>query len=221
MAAIVMLACAPAAAEYRQQGPKLVGSGAVSYSVVPYAGATPIEYGARQGAATALSADGNTALVAGPDDSCGQVVSCSGSVWAFTRTNGVWAQQGEKFVDPQSEGVRAEAIALSADGNTALVSVRSITGANGANLPGQARIFIRANGAWARGPELRVADFTYGELNLIGQSSVALSADGNTAMVGNSIDATPTASGGFQYQSAAAVFVRDINGRWSQQAPNS
>jgi hypothetical protein len=97
-------------AQFVQQGGKLAGSDAV----VP----------AYQGTGVALSADGNTALVGGYGDA-----NYAGAVWVYTRSGGVWAQQGAKLVGvgsgvPMYQGVR---VALSADGNTALV------GGNGDN----------------------------------------------------------------------------------------
>src|ERR1700688_774776 len=62
-----------------QQGPKLVGSDAVS---------DPL-----QGRGVAISADGNTAVVGGSGDN-----SFAGAVWVFTRSGGVWTQQGPKLV---------------------------------------------------------------------------------------------------------------------------
>jgi hypothetical protein len=60
---------------WRQQGPKLVGSGA--------AGA------AQQGSCVALSA----AIVGGPFDD-----GLVGAVWVFVRSENVWRQQGKKLV---------------------------------------------------------------------------------------------------------------------------
>jgi hypothetical protein len=58
------------------QGSKLVGLGGAG----------------NQGFAVALSADGNTAIVGGPND------DSTGAVWVFTRSNGVWSPQGGKLV---------------------------------------------------------------------------------------------------------------------------
>jgi hypothetical protein len=68
-----------------QQGPKLVGTGA--------SGA------AQQGASVVLFADGNTAIVGGPADSNGQ-----GAAWVYTRSGGVWTQQGNKLVGTGASG---------------------------------------------------------------------------------------------------------------------
>jgi hypothetical protein len=64
---------------WTQQGSKLVGTGVVGNQ-------------ANQGS-VALSGDGNTAIVGGNADNGG-----TGAAWVFTRSAGVWAQQGDKLV---------------------------------------------------------------------------------------------------------------------------
>src|SRR5262249_58468448 len=71
----------PSLADFVQQGPKLVGTGAVG---VP---------GSQQGTSVAVSADGNTAIVGGQFDN-----SQRGAAWVYTRSGGVWTQQGAKLV---------------------------------------------------------------------------------------------------------------------------
>jgi len=76
--------------------------------------------GVQQGSATALSADGNTAVVGGSLD------NDVGAVWVFQRSAGVWNQVGDKLVgtggvtliDEQEQG---SSVAISADGKTILV----------------------------------------------------------------------------------------------------
>ena len=161
------------------QGPELTGTGAI----------TTINGGALQGNAVALSADGNTAIVAGDNDN-----NSIGAAWVFTRSNGVWGQQ-QKLSPTDSVQEFGISVALSGDGNTALVG-------------GQANVvwlFTRTNGAWGQPQKLSptgsVGFATTGY-------SVTLSQDGNTAMIGG-----PTDNGGV---GAAWVFVR-ANGVWSQQ----
>ena len=72
-----------ALAQFTQEGPKLVGTGAVG--------------NAEQGTSVALSADGNTAIVGGPQDDIANM-GFNGAAWVFTRSNGVWTQQGAKLV---------------------------------------------------------------------------------------------------------------------------
>jgi hypothetical protein len=75
---LIVLVCAtllsspPALAQFSQQGPKLVGTGAVG--------------NAAQGASVSLSADGNTAIVGGYNDN-----SNAGAAWVWTRSARVTA----------------------------------------------------------------------------------------------------------------------------------
>src|ERR1035438_9043902 len=78
------VASSSAHAQFIQQGPKLVGADAL---------------GGQQGYSVALSADGNTALVGGPYD------NGAGAAWVWTRSVGVWTQQGPKLVGTGAGGV--------------------------------------------------------------------------------------------------------------------
>jgi hypothetical protein len=149
---------------WTQQGNKLVGSGAVGTEVF-------------QGAAVALSADGNTAIVGGPGDSSG-----AGAAWVFTRSNGVWTQQGTKLVGSGAIAQPGQgfSVALSSDGNTAIIGGPSDNSAVGA-----AWAFTRNNGVWSQQGDKIVG--TGGVYPSQGWS-VALSADGNTAIVGGPND---------------------------------
>ena len=53
----------------------------------------------RFGYSVALSADGNTALIGGPDDN-GRI----GAAWVFTRSGSTWTQQGEKLTGSGETG---------------------------------------------------------------------------------------------------------------------
>jgi hypothetical protein len=155
---------------WSQQGKKLVGSGAVGT--------------ARQGTSVALSADGNTALIGGPGDnpwdrSVPFGLGPAGAAWVFTRTDGIWSQQGEKLVSPGTTGSARQGIsvALSADGDVAIVGGLASDGA------GSASVFTRSGGVWTQGEKLASA-------GAVGKSSpsVALSADGSVVLVGGSND---------------------------------
>jgi hypothetical protein len=157
---------------------------------------------ANQGVSVALSADGNTAIVGGPADN-----SEAGAVWVFTQIGGTWTQQGSKLVGNGATGAadQGQSVALSADGNTAIVG-----GYQDNSNTGAVWVFTRGNnGSWSQqAPKLigagndGVADQGY---------SVALSADGNTAIVGGPADNSEAG--------AAWVFTRSSNGTWSQQGP--
>ena len=130
--------------------------------------------GSQQGYSVALSADGSTALIGGPLD-CAH----SGAAWVFTRSNGVWTQQGSKLHGTGAVSSRSQgwAVALSGDGNTCVVGEPDDNGYAGAVW-----VFTRGNGSWTQqGSKLVANDVT--ELAYFGQS-VALSGDGNTLLVG-------------------------------------
>ena len=82
-----------------------------------------------------LSGEGNTAIVGGPDDNSvlGSIAG-EGAAWAFTRSGGVWTQQGPKLVGPGALGPAEQgwALSLSGDGNTAIVGGVADNGFEGA-----------------------------------------------------------------------------------------
>jgi hypothetical protein len=176
----------PAAAQFTQQGPKLVGSGAVGPT-------------ASQGYSVAVSADGNTAIVDGPDLNSLPLI---GAAWVFTRTNGVWTQQGNSLVGTNSIAAQQGfSVALSADGDTAII------GGPYDDLDlGAAWVFTRSNGTWTQQGDKLVGAGAAGPVHQGG--AVALSADGNTAIIGGPLD---------NFNAGAAwVFTRS-NGVWTQQ----
>jgi FG-GAP-like repeat/FG-GAP repeat len=168
---------------WTQQGEKLVGSGSSGMS--------------EQGLEVGLSGDGNTAIVGG------QVDSPNGAAWIFVRDNGVWTAQSGKLV---GSGIAVNAtfgsgVALSYDGNTAVIG--GLTDNDGV---GATWIFVRNGSTWNQQGQKLVGS---GAVGLAFQgASVAVSADGNTAVVGGQDDNSNVG--------AAWVFGR-INGNWLQQ----
>ena len=183
---------------WTQQGAKLVGdctSGCANEGTGETGNG---EFGSK----AALSSDGSTALVGGRNDSSGE-----GAAWVFTRSGGAWTQQGAKLVGDctsncANEGIGevrtgpggsfGSSVALSADGNTALIGADNDGYNNGYVYAGAAWVFIRSGGAWTQQGAKLVGDCTSncanegtGEVhNGSFGSSVALSADGNTALIG-------------------------------------
>lgn len=153
---------------HSQQGNKLVGAGSSGAS--------------QQGYSTAISADGNTAIVGGAFDAGGP-----GAAWIFTRTGSTWSQQGSKIAGLDSIGdpYAGWSVALSADGNTAIVG-----GPNDNSGIGAAWVFVRSGSTWAQqGTKLVGTGSTGGTGGLVYEgSAVSLSADGNTAVIGGFYD---------------------------------
>jgi hypothetical protein len=170
--------------QFIQQGQKLLGSGSIGNS--------------SQGRSVAISADGNTAIVGGYYDN-----TFSGAVWVFTRTNGVWTQQGSKLVGTGAVGraFLGISVAISSDGNTAIAG-----GYGDNNFVGAAWVFTRSGGIWTQQGTKLVGT------GAIGGSdqgwSVAVSSDGNTAIIGG--------WGDNNYDGAVWVFTRS-GGIWTQQ----
>ncbi|HEX3070362.1 MAG TPA: hypothetical protein VHX14_17475 [Thermoanaerobaculia bacterium] len=173
----------PLSAQFSQQGSKLVGSGSAA--------------GALQGDAVALSADGNTAIIGGRLDNGG-----AGAVWIWTRSNGVWSQQGPKLVGTggDSNSQQGTSVAISADGNTA------ITGAWLDNSEvGAAWIWTRSGGVWTQQGSKLFATDTAGIAHQ--GISVGISGNGDTVIVGGNLEGP---------WGAAWIWSRS-GGVWSQQ----
>jgi hypothetical protein len=130
----------------------------------------------------ALASDGKTALIGGPGDN-----SHVGAVWAFRRSGSTWTQQGEKLTGSGESGGHTffgNSVALSGDGNTALIGG---PGDNDYSLESQgaAWVFTRSGATWTQQGEklTQVGESDNGDLGF--GASVALSYDGNTALVGD------------------------------------
>lgn len=173
-------------AQFVQQGPKLVGTGTAGAAV--------------QGFSVSLSADGNTAIVGGYGD--GGTV---GAAWVYTRSGGVWTQQGNKLVGTGAVGAEVRqgcSVSLSADGNTAILG-----GFGDGTFAGAAWVFTRSGGVWTQQGGKLVGTGAAGSIVYQGYS-VSLSGDGNTAIVGADDDNNSVGAGW--------VYTRS-GGIWTQQ----
>lgn len=138
--------------------------------------------GGELGGATAISADGSTAVAGAFDDASGK-----GAAYVFTRSGLSWTLQA-KLTAPTSGANRAlgtnvefgSQVALSADGNTALIGGFGDNGSAGA-----AWVFVRGASGWTVQQKL-VAPTSGTDRELApGQfgSRVALNAAGTTALI--------------------------------------
>jgi len=159
------------------------------------------------GNAVAVSADGNTVIVGDPGE-CGYgLENCEhGAAYVFVRNGSTWTQQAELHGGPGFGG----AVALSGDGNTALVGA-GLSGyygyfyAPGGNAP--PTLFGRSGTTWTQMATLSSSEVS-GPFENFGHS-VALSSDGHTALIGD-----PT-----QNEQAGAAYVFTGSGStWTQQA---
>jgi hypothetical protein len=169
---------------WEQQGEKLVGTGAVGH--------------ARQGYAVALSADGNTLITGGNFDNGG-----AGAAWVFVRRGGTWSQEGEKLVGADITGPAGvgRAVAISADGNTAVAG-----GPNDDSGKGAVWIFTRRAGVWRQSGKKLVGSAAIGAANQ--GRSVSISSSGTLVVVGG--------CGDDGERGAAWVFCRR-DGQWCEE----
>ena len=169
---------------WSQQGTKLVGTGGTG--------------AAQRGTSVSVSADGNTIATGGLADN-----SFAGAVWIFTRTAGVWSQQGSKLVGTGATGAARQgaSVSLSSDGKTLITG-----GYNDSNRKGAAWVFTQNSGVWTQqGSKLTGA----GSSSDAYQGwSVSVSANGNTAAIGGANDSS--------LKGAVWIFTR-TSGVWSQQ----
>jgi phage gpG-like protein len=157
------------------------------------------------GHSVALSSDGDTALVGAPDEN-GEV----GGAWVFTRSGSTWTQQGAELTGSGEIGAGwfGSSVAVSADGEVALIGGRSDNPSPKEPCCGVGAVwvFTRTGSTWtqqgtklASGPGSGNAEFG---------SSVALSSNGRTALIG---------APGTRNVGAAWIFTR-AGSEWKQSA---
>jgi len=148
------------------------------------------------GYSVALSEDGSTALIG----SLGENAN-AGAAYVFTRVGGSWTHQARLTgAGEVGAGWFGESVALSAGGDTAVVGGPGDNGKVGA-----AWVFTRSGATWTQQGAKLTATGESGE-GKFGISS-ALSADGNSLLIGAKDDGAP---------GAAYVFAR-AGGEWLQE----
>jgi hypothetical protein len=158
------------------------------------------------GTSVVLSGDGQTALITAKGDTT-KNGRTAGSAYVFTQTDNNWNQQQKLTAEDGDRNDQfGRSAALAADGTTAIVGANDITNDGG---PGSAYVFTRADGEWSQQQKLTANNGDDGDRF---GSSVALSSDGTTAVVGADADNDPNGSNG----GSVYVFARS-NGEWNQQ----
>ena len=150
--------------------------GVVLCNSIVYSGCRATGTQGYQGSSVSISSDGNTAIVGGYTDN-----SNIGAAWVYTRSGGVWTQQGSKLVGTGAIGThvyQGSSVSISSDGNTAIV------GGNGDNNTfGAVWVYARSGGVWTQqGNKLVGTGNTGVQVNQ--GYSVSIASDGNTAIVG-------------------------------------
>jgi hypothetical protein len=183
LGAALLLLPSPAQAQYTQQA-KLPATSPIGNPVAGYS--------------VALSADGNTALMGGINDNSGV-----GAVWSSVRSNGVWTQTfkfpGITFMSELGAAALGNSVSMSADGATFLAGGPFDSGGTGA-----AWVFFSNNLN-----DVSVKLVGSGASGVAEQgTSVAISGDGKTIIVGGPIDNS----------NAGAAWIFALSGgAWTQQ----
>jgi hypothetical protein len=160
------------------------------------------------GWSVALSKDGKTALIGACTKNVG-TNTFQGVAYVFTRPGSIWYQQARLLaVDGEAGDRFGQSVALSGDGNTALIGAAWKT-IDSQDRRGAAYLYTWNGTSWIpQHPPLLAED---GLANDFFGWSVALSGDGNTALIG-----AKGKDSGFSNQGAAYVFKSPS---WTQQQP--
>ena len=154
----------------------------------------------------AISGDGNAVIVGASGEDTGG--ASAGAAYIFTKSGTTWSQEAKiQASDKEAGDYFAHVVDISADGNTALIGAPNED--TGAADAGAAYIFTRSGTTWSQEAKIQASDKQASDLFGI---SVALSGDGNTAIVGASGEDSPSSNAG-----AAYAFTR-TGSTWSQQA---
>ena len=179
--------------------------GPTQWSLVPVKLTGSTATGAHLGTSVALSSDGNTAIMGAPGDNTG-----TGTALVFTRAGGTWVQQGNKLTPggATSNANFGSSVALSADGNTAIIG-----GSGDSNYTGAVWVFTRSNGQWTQQGGKFTGSHPAPDRYL--GASVAVTIDGNNILAGGP-------GGDFNIfrtiKSVGAIWLfTRLNGQWSQQ----
>jgi len=173
-----------------QRTAKLVASGTI--------GSAP-----QQGSSVSISADGSTAIVGSFADNSNQ-----GAAFIYIRSGDSWIQQAKlDGTGGSSSALQGTAVAISADGNTAVMGGSG----DGNSSVGAIWVFSRNGTAWIQQGSKLVGTAVYAGA-LLG-FSVSISADGNTIAAGGPHD---LGYDGSALTGAVWVFSR-IGSSWSQQ----
>ena len=127
------------------------------------------------GNSVAISSDGNTAIIGAYYKD-----SSTGAVYIFTRSGTSWSQQAKlQASDKATSEHFGYNVAISSDGNTAIIGAYYKNSPEGAKT-GAAYIFTRSGTTWTEQAKLQASDRA---TNDYFGYSVAISSDGNTAII--------------------------------------
>jgi PKD repeat protein len=150
---------------------------------------------------------GNSVAVSGDTAVIGAIGAdgMTGRAYVFTRSGGTWSQSAIlNAPDPANDLCFGNSVALSEDGNTVVI------GSFDQGMVGRAYVFAMSGGSWSQAATLHASEVT--GVYQFG-NSVALSGDGNTAVIG-----APSADAGTTGMAGQAYVFANSGGTWSQSA---
>jgi len=158
------------------------------------------------GCSVALSSDGSTLLVGATDGGGGHYFY--GAAYVFTKSGSTWSQVQRLTI---TSGVNGDffgwSVAVSGDGGTLIIGAgNKKIGSNSSQ--GAAYVFTKSGSTWSETQEITASD---GAKSDNFGSSVAISSDGNTFVVGAKSKTIGTGS----YQGAVYVFEKS-GSTWSE-----
>ncbi|MGA9852712.1 MAG: isopeptide-forming domain-containing fimbrial protein [Gammaproteobacteria bacterium] len=159
------------------------------------------------GAHVAVSGDAQTLLVGAPG-----VQSQAGAAFAYTQSNGIWSGPAQLTASDATAKSLFGTVALSADGNTALIGAGS-TPINSTPSAGKVYFFTRSNGSWSQSQEFSDPGAGSDEFG----TAVALSGDGKTSAVGASYTTVAAPPPPFGTGAGETYIYTLIGGSWSLQ----
>ena len=166
--------------------------------------ASDVQAGDKSGNSVSISIDGNTAIVGAYQKVDG---TWMGAAYIFVRSGSTWAQQAKiEASDKERADTFGASVSISGDGNTAIVGAYGED--TGGSSAGAAYIFVRSGSTWTEQAKIMASDRQAGDLF---GTSVSISEDGNTAIVGAYYEDTGGNDAG-----AAYIFVRS-GSTWTEQ----
>lgn len=156
------------------------------------------------GHAVAISADGATALVGANAEDDGGLTD-NGAAYVFTLAGGMWTQQAKLLASNKAASNNfGTSVALASSGNLALIGAEGQSeGALTKN--GAGYVFTRSGTAWTELTILRASDAASNDL--LG-ASVALSGDGELALLGARTKAPSSRGAGYVFVRAGNVYAQ-------------
>jgi hypothetical protein len=176
----------------------LFGRIGTTWSQLTYFKASTVDANDDFGRSLVLSADATTLAVAAPSESSAATgvngnatdnsMPASGAVYVFARTPTSWLQQAYlKASNTGAEDQLGQSLAISGDGNALAVGTPfedsgAVSSADNSLLEsGAVYVFVRSGGSWSQQALLKAAEIGAGDFF---GTSVAISTDGNTLVVG-------------------------------------